>query len=123
MSNGAVGSSVTATSCDRRQVARLGGAMLGVFGLVSVDAQMFDVALPELHASLGGAWTAARPDRVRVTDNAAADVTWTASGVLNTFPQLGVAGIGAMIPGYAAFTDDLRILPAAAVRSSTAPSH
>jgi len=44
---------VTATSFDRRQAAALGAAMLGFF-VVALDAQIVNVALPDIGAALGG---------------------------------------------------------------------
>jgi DHA2 family methylenomycin A resistance protein-like MFS transporter len=41
------------TSFDRRQIATLGGAMLGFF-VVALDAQIVNVALPDIGAALGG---------------------------------------------------------------------
>jgi MFS transporter, DHA2 family, methylenomycin A resistance protein len=54
-----------------------------------------------------------------VIDNAPAEVAGTASGVLNTFRQLGgslgVASVGAVIAGHTAFMDGLRVGLAATV--------
>jgi MFS family permease len=53
MNSGAVSSVVTTKSFDGRQVATLGGAMLGFF-VESLDAQIVNVALPDMGAALGG---------------------------------------------------------------------
>jgi DHA2 family methylenomycin A resistance protein-like MFS transporter len=53
MSNVAIASTPAGRAFDRRQIATLGGAMLGFF-VVALDAQIVNVALPDIGAALGG---------------------------------------------------------------------
>jgi hypothetical protein len=50
MTTSTVAPAVTTTSFDRRQIAAVGGAMLGFF-VVALDAQIVNVALPDIGAA------------------------------------------------------------------------
>jgi MFS transporter, DHA2 family, methylenomycin A resistance protein len=93
------------------------GLLLQCLGLVVIAALPSDVSIwigaaAMVPVGVGGALTVS-PIASLVIDNAPAEVVGTASGVLNTFRQLGgslgVAGIGAVIAGHAAFMDGLRV--------------
>ena len=93
------------------------GLLLQCLGLVVIAALPSDVSILVVAAAMipvgvGGALTVP-PIASLVIDNAPAEVAGTASGVLNTFRQLGgslgVAGVGAVIAGHAAFMDGLRV--------------
>ena len=53
MSDFVVAPSATMTASNRRQLAALGGAVLG-FVVVALDAQIVNVALPDIGSALGG---------------------------------------------------------------------
>lgn len=93
------------------------GLLLQCLGLVVIatmpaDVSPWGVAAAMVPVGVGGALTVP-PIASLVIDRAPVELAGTASGVLNTFRQLGgslgVAGIGAVIAGNAAFMDGLRV--------------
>ncbi len=93
------------------------GLLLQCLGLVVIaampsDTSVLAVAAAMIPVGVGGALTVP-PIASLVIDNAPAEIAGTASGVLNTFRQLGgslgVAGIGAVIAGHTMFMGGLRL--------------
>lgn len=93
------------------------GLLVQCLGLVVIVALPADVSIWVVGSAMvpvgvGGALTVP-PIASLVIDNAPAEVAATASGVLNTFRQLGgslgVASVGAVIAGHASFMDGLRV--------------
>jgi DHA2 family methylenomycin A resistance protein-like MFS transporter len=111
------------SSFAARLVSRFGRRALITFGLVlqmagllviaslAADVDVWIVASAMVPVGVGGALTVP-PVASLVLETAPADIAGTASGVLNTFRQLGgslgVAGIGAVIAAHTAFIPGMR---------------